>query len=118
MEQIYPAPCGLDCNSCKAYKATLEASEERLMKLAEKWSDEKEEYSAEDLRCLGCYSSTLYKGCRSCEVRACTRERGFTNCSLCEEYPCEKLMDEWGSWKTTNWLQAKNYLDEMRKKGV
>ncbi|MBD3205704.1 DUF3795 domain-containing protein [Candidatus Bathyarchaeota archaeon] len=113
MKQIYPAPCGLDCFNCKAYKATLDKDKAQLIKLAEKWSDEHQTYSADDLLCLGCYSYTLYKGCRTCEVRACTTRRGYDNCSKCEEYPCEKLLNEWISWKTVSWVKANNFLDNL-----
>jgi len=113
MGKNYPAPCGLDCYNCSAYEATRDEDEERLRILAEKWSDEEHTYSGDDIRCLGCYSTTLYKGCRACEVRACSVKRGHDNCSQCGEYPCGKLMNEWISWKTVSWVQAKNYLDGL-----
>ena len=66
MSDIIIGYCGIVCSSCGAYKRG---------------------------RCEGCYSENrLYK---SCKVRACNIEKGYSSCADCKEYhnlrDCKKL---------------------------
>ena len=114
-DTIYLAPCGLDCYQCRAYKATINEDENELSTVAKLWSDEGEKLDKHDVRCLGCYSSILYKGCVDCKVRDCVIKRGFENCGECIEYPCQILKKVWQSWKTVSWRDAQNVLNEIKR---
>jgi hypothetical protein len=66
MSDIIIGYCGIVCSSCGAYKRG---------------------------KCKGCYSENrLYK---SCKVRACNIEKGYSSCADCKEYhnlrDCKKL---------------------------
>ena len=88
------AYCGLNCDECGAFKATLEGNEKLKAEIAELWS---REYNAvlkpEDINCTGCLSEGegLFSNCNICEIRKCGVEKRVLNCAQCSEYICEKL---------------------------
>jgi hypothetical protein len=65
----YLAPCGIDCAACYA-------------RLREKRPCE---------GCLGPESS-LPEDCRSCEIKACARRKGFLRCFDCDAFPCARIV--------------------------
>jgi hypothetical protein len=65
--------------------------------LAVSWGSEKNKLRAEDMRCDGCTSSRVFKGCLGCPVRACAQAKGAGICSRCGDYPCDKLEKRWVS---------------------
>jgi hypothetical protein len=109
------AYCGLDCLSCRAYKATKENNLEKLKETAELWSvGESEKFRPEDICCDGCFSDRLHKFCLECPVRLCGREHDVKNCSGCGSYPCGKLEKLWNSFATVSGSAAKANLDKLR----
>jgi hypothetical protein len=91
------APCGLYCGVCAIYIAHREDNQkfkERLLTLYKGGVEGKgtlpnsETLSTEDIRCRGCLSDDLFMHCRQCEIRACTKRKGFTGCHQCNEFPC------------------------------
>ncbi len=109
------AYCGLDCLSCRAYKATKENDVEKLRETAELWSvGESEKYVAEDIPCRGCFSDRLHKFCAVCPVRLCGRGHGVENCAGCGDYPCDKLERLWAGFSTASGAVAKTNLDKLR----
>ena len=50
-----------------------------------------ENLSIEDIKCRGCQSDELFMHCRQCEIRKCTREKGYTGCHQCDEFPCQYI---------------------------
>jgi len=50
-----------------------------------------ENLSIDDIQCRGCLSNTLFKYCRQCEIRDCTKEKGYAGCHECDEFPCELI---------------------------
>jgi len=91
--------CGLDCNKCSAYIATVTNDDKLRQKTADEWN---KRYNAtgrlpilkEDVNCLGCLSlvNPIYKHCKECGVRICGLEKGIQNCGECIEYnTCPKI---------------------------
>jgi len=50
-----------------------------------------ENLSVEDIHCGGCLSDDLFMYCRQCEIRACTKEKGYTGCHECDDFPCQYI---------------------------
>lgn len=87
------AMCGINCTLCPARQATVSDDNEARTKIALEWSKGYHtQFKPEDINCVGCGMTGVHLGFVSmCDVRACGMERGYTNCSTCDEYPCEKL---------------------------
>jgi hypothetical protein len=88
--------CGLRCDRCAAFEATLEDDDTKRREVAAKWS---KQYNADirpgDINCEGCLSTgtRVFKHCNVCEIRKCGIEKGVPNCAHCNEYVCSKLED-------------------------
>jgi hypothetical protein len=88
--------CGLKCNECGCYLATLHDDDRLREKIAEEWS---KAYGAdvepEDINCDGCNtdSDRVYTHCHECEMRLCAFRKEFDTCAECPDYPCAKLED-------------------------
>lgn len=60
------AYCGLDCNECKAFKATQAKDFEQKKQIAKHWSDQGEiMFKPEDVDCRGCKSDVISGYCRN-----------------------------------------------------
>ena len=85
------AYCGIMCDECPAYKATVDDSDELRKNTAKLWS---KLYNAdirpEQVNCLGCRSGVRYTHCGVCEIRACNLENQLDNCGVCDSFPCSK----------------------------
>ena len=90
------AYCGLVCSDCPSLIATknndIEAKAKVASYLAETYGLK---YIPEDIHCDGCLSEKgqLLAYCQTCEIRKCARAKGYSNCSMCPEQPCEKLLN-------------------------
>jgi hypothetical protein len=83
------AYCGLNCDTCDAYKATISGDQEGLKKAAEGWH-----VTPKDVICLGCTSDTPFVSgfLGACEVRSCAIKKGLSLCAACGDYAgCEKI---------------------------
>ncbi len=75
--------CGLYCGSCPLFIKTKEgmindfAAEIGL--------------PVEDVACSGCKSEQVAKWCRTCNLKDCSKEKGFETCIECSDYLCEDL---------------------------
>jgi hypothetical protein len=112
------AMCGLACDDCPAFVATLKNDNMEKERVAKMWSSKEFPLKAEDISCEGCATvrGKLMKFCDTCQVRQCGMERNVSNCAYCGEYPCDKLNN---LWKMLGAEQAKKNLDmiwdEMHK---
>lgn len=91
IENKFLAPCGLYCGVCGVYYATRDNNEKFLTRLLEMYQQKisgLEGVSIEDLKCDGCLSERISLFCRTCSIKACTREKGYAGCHECEDFPC------------------------------
>lgn len=96
----FVSPCGLYCGVCAIYIAGRDNNrklKERLVNLYRGGAPGKgtlpnsETLSVEDIHCRGCLSDELFMHCRQCEIRDCTKEKGYTGCHECSEFPCRYI---------------------------
>lgn len=111
MEKII-AYCGLACDECGAYIATMNDDDEKRKETAELWSKEfGGNIKAGDINCTGCLAvdKNVYQYCRTCKIRKCGISKKLDNCAFCDDYACDKLLD---FFKMVP--DAKKRLDEVR----
>ena len=82
------AYCGLDCEKCDAYLATIHDDQALREKTAKLWSElNNVPILPEHINCQGCRVDgvkTVY--CESlCEIRRCAMQKGAQTCGDCEE---------------------------------
>ena len=82
------AYCGLDCEKCDAYIATVNDDQELREKTADLWAKlNNAPILPEHINCEGCRTDgvkTVY--CDSlCAVRQCALKKGIETCGDCEE---------------------------------
>ena len=89
------AYCGLDCEKCDAYQATLNNDKELREKTAKLWSELNQTLiTPEQINCEGCRADgakTVY--CDSiCEIRKCALKNGIETCGDCPDMEkCQKV---------------------------
>lgn len=87
--------CGLDCEKCDAYLATIHDDQALREKTAKLWAELNDApILPEHINCMGCRVDgvkTVY--CDSlCPIRQCALERGVVTCGCCPELEkCEKV---------------------------
>jgi len=111
--------CGLNCAACPVFIATTKNDDELRRKTAEEWSKLYAEFlggkplKPEDMNCEGCRSGNNgYIGCKTCPIRACSREKGFDTCAGCGKYETCVMLNGFFS---QHHEQAKENLDRIRK---
>lgn len=104
--------CGIDCDKCPAYGASLNGNEEELERIASEWSQDSVRFTADDVRCYGCHAGSEHVAsfCSDCDVRTCAQKHGFGTCAECIDYPCDKLDNPHGMDPS-----AKELLDTLNK---
>ena len=92
--------CGVDCNSCDVFKATVHGDEEARMRAVKLWTKTAQEHwgmetlDPEILDCTGCRVEgyAKHKGYGRCPIPPCAKSRNLTSCGLCSEWSqCERL---------------------------
>ena len=84
--------CGINCEKCKAYIATVNNDDTLKSEVAVEWGAlYKQEFTNEDIVCYGCKSNTLFVLCSLCDIPVCCKEHGVSICSECELFPCERI---------------------------
>lgn len=80
--------CGLDCEKCDAYIATIHNDQALREKTAKLWAElNNAPILPEHINCEGCrMSGTKTVFCESmCAVRQCALKKGVTTCGACPE---------------------------------
>jgi hypothetical protein len=94
------APCGLYCGVCAIHMAGRDNNskfQERLVNLYKGGIDGKgtlpnsEGLTIADIKCGGCLSDDTFMHCQKCEIRACTKEKGYSGCHQCADFPCQHI---------------------------
>ena len=89
------AYCGLNCETCEAYIATINDDNELRKKVSKHWSELNGiEITPEMINCTGCRVDgvkTIF--CDSiCQIRQCALVKKVETCADCEEMEeCEKI---------------------------
>lgn len=88
------AYCGLDCNQCNAYKATIVNDDSLREQTAAEWSKMfGVEIKADDINCLGCKSALRIGNCNVCGIRTCGVSKSVENCAECSDFGCKQIVD-------------------------
>lgn len=86
------AYCGLLCDQCGAYRATVANDDELRRQTSEEWSKMfGGNIDPKDINCTGCKSNVLFGYCNSCEIRKCALEKKKDDCGKCESFACDKV---------------------------
>ena len=87
------AACGNDCSACPRYAAhSYEKTEAELRHTAELWMKigyRDHVVTNEEISCTGCKPENW---CRYHVVQCC-KDKGISNCSQCELYPCDNMKE-------------------------
>lgn len=82
------AYCGLDCEKCDAYIATVRNDQELREKTAKAWAELNQvPILPEHINCQGCRTKgikTVFCD-RLCEIRQCALKKGVETCGNCGE---------------------------------
>lgn len=85
------APCGLYCGVCGVRYATRDRNRKFMEKLIGVYREAIPGMKAvltEEIECEGCLSQKVSVFCRLCSIRDCTREKGYSGCHECDDFPC------------------------------
>ena len=78
--------CGLDCETCDAYLATIRDDDALREKTAKLWSEMNQtEIRPEWINCEGCRADGMktFFCTNQCEIRKCALGKGFSTCGDC-----------------------------------
>lgn len=96
----FVAPCGLYCGVCAIHIAGRDNNEkfkERLVNLykgnvtGKGTLPNSEDLDTADIKCSGCLSDDTFMHCRQCEIRRCVKNKGFSGCHECDDFPCSHI---------------------------
>lgn len=111
--------CGLNCEDCPVFIATVNDDNNLRLKTARGWSSLYAEFlgkdglKSEDMNCRGCRSeSGLFIGCMNCPIRKCCREKNFITCASCSKYETCGMLN---GFFTYHHQHAKDNLDRIRE---
>lgn len=80
--------CGLDCEKCDAYIATIQDDQNLREKTAKLWAElNKAPILPEHINCEGCRGNgvkTVFCG-NMCQIRKCALAKGVPTCGSCSE---------------------------------
>lgn len=121
MHEKTVAYCGLICDSCPVYLATIEKDKVRQRAMKESIARLCQtkygmNLGPEDISdCEGCLtdSGSVFSGCLQCEIRACVRRKHIANCAYCSVYPCTFLKEHF-----KHDPEAGVRLENIRKSGT
>ena len=87
--------CGLDCERCDAYLATIRDDDALREKTAKLWSEMNQtEIRPEWINCEGCRADGVktFFCSNQCEIRKCALGKGYATCGDCAEMEtCETV---------------------------
>ena len=100
------AYCGIYCDTCPLYKATIANDDEAKMAVAKEWGEStKPDFKPEEYYCYGCKDKRS-RGTVGyhCTVKQCAMKKGYSLCSQCNELEtCDEQL-----WKELPWLREKS----------
>jgi len=90
------SPCGLYCGVCGIFYATRDNDQKFLQVLLKMYKarvPDPEQLTTDDLRCDGCHSDRRSFFCRTCSIRECSKDKRYTGCHKCHDFPCELIQN-------------------------
>jgi hypothetical protein len=87
MKQLI-ACCGIDCEGCDAYVATIADDNSLREDTAKKWREmfDASNITADSINCTGCrLDGAKFSHCADCEIRNCVAKKGFDTCGDCKD---------------------------------
>lgn len=100
---MHIAYCGINCESCKMYKATINDDSRLRQELAKEWSSlYKRNLDILKMHCLGCKSKLVYELCNKCDIKGCNQNKKIEKCNSCEEYSSCDRIKNFKNWQLTN----------------
>lgn len=82
------AYCGLDCEKCDAYIATINNDNDLREKTAKLWSDlNNAQITSQMINCTGCRTEgpKTFFCSNMCQIRKCAKSKDFETCRDCAE---------------------------------
>ena len=92
------AACGINCNTCPVFIATVNNDFEPLRDFAalgrKKWNVPESLFM--EMRCWGCQQDEKPRSehCTICETRKCAHSKGYENCAWCKEFEHCTILQE------------------------
>jgi hypothetical protein len=100
MEEMMMAACGLDCGSCEIRLAPTDPAAARYIMdwfKRQGWLSDGEgmtQVIQRKMYCTGCLGDRDIHWNRDCRIlKCCVDQRGLSNCSECDDFACEWLVD-------------------------
>jgi len=100
MDSNLMAACGLDCKSCEIRLAPTDLA---AAKVVVDWFKQQGWLSADEgmaqaierkMYCTGCLGDRATHWSADCWILSCcVDQRGYSDCSQCEEFACDRLVD-------------------------
>ncbi len=113
-EKFLLSYCGSYCHMCDWFTGKIRRTAQKALDMFELYGGFKRlldgEVSSDDVRrgleivanssiCSGCKLQIQPDGEDRCDIRQCCSRRGFHNCSECDDFPCETLLNNPGVQK-------------------
>lgn len=89
------ACCGINCETCDAWKATSTNDNALKEKTAEQWQKmfNAPSITAESINCTGCRpDGAKFSHCSECEIRNCVKAKGYETCGDCADMATCKIL--------------------------
>lgn len=100
---MHIAYCGINCESCKLYKATINDNAILRQELAGEWGAlYKRNLDTLEMHCLGCKSNHVYDLCNNCDIKICNQNKKIDQCNNCEEYSSCDRIKKFKKWQLAN----------------
>lgn len=85
--------CGINCQGCPVYKATVTNDVDLKKHVMSEWGKMyKREFDIAEVQCRGCKSQVVFGLCAKCDILKCNQDKGLDYCQQCKEYPCERMI--------------------------
>ncbi len=101
----YIAVCGINCEECGAFRATLADDDSLRAATAKTWQKRYgiDYIAIEEVNCTGCrVDGPKFSHCITCAIRNCASEQGFEFCCDCPLFKdCRTLDDMLKSMRDT-----------------
>ncbi len=96
----FVSPCSLYCGVCAIYIAHRDNNIKLKQGLVNLYKGGTpglgtlpgaEALSVDDIRCSGCLSDERFMHCQQCDIRNCTKRKGYAGCHECNDFPCHYI---------------------------